>query len=954
MLTQAVCRTCRSPAVSGMYYCSTCLLVPVSQGRVEPANHLLTFHPGSRIDRFEIVESLGVGGFSEVYSVVDSDRPQRPPLAIKVMRMGLNSIEFLSRFEQEHQIIRRLEDPGIVRVYESGMTEDGRPFFLMEQIDGLRITDYCDAESLSLEPRIELFIEVCRAVHHAHQKGIIHRDLKPANILVTDQDGVSLPRVIDFGLAKAVESWNEGSEGRTSNAWVTGLGVALGTPGYISPEQEDGIEDVDTLSDTFSLGVVLYELVAQRPPWPHETWKRIPHSKWSNHKREHMPLKPSAVGTAYNYGRRIDDDLDTVCYKALATDREQRYQSVSQLATDLAYWLKGDPILAKPPSLAYRLRKLTSRYRWQSATLVASLATCLVAAILGVTLAIRERRYSTKLDIERNAAIQAKALAVELGELAVRERTVAQQSAYASSINLATIQIANGEPFSAEQILNSTQSSLRGWEWQYLQAQVPRPVLSVVTGLSAPTSLSVSANRRFAVVCDGGSIVRIDLQSRSSSKPLSVAGRVQHLAISNDGRFVGALVHPLPVKQADAEQEKAKSSDAVQTETPSTETQPPAPPASSTIRVFRFEENESTRAIESLSELWLYPVNGDSSLEWEPAESEPTLVVVEGNGPEPTTWKARKFSAVSGEVLATSDIERWKLADKGLLVGKSLAIVRCSFDRLAVLRLSDLSVLGYVIGFANNLIADFQLNQDETRVVFTQGGAVYEAAWEQAGADAATIEPNEMVHALFEVDEKYGDIHRLNQTADHLWTAITDTHVIVEGSEPVALPQKLETQFYSLLDGTYATILPHGSFDIRRDHDELTKGGFSSRSVEPSPEGRRVVIAPTSDYCLYQVWSRKNILRCSLLDDSANTGMETPENRKLEWCRLPAFHSDGTAIIAVQPEQVDGANCQLAAMRWDAKMYRASSRCRSRIRRGPQPQLQTASFCLLEPRAEFR
>ena len=275
-----------------------------------------------------------------------------------------------------------------------------------------------------------MFVDVCRAVHHAHQKGIIHRDLKPANILVSNNDGASVTCVIDFGLAKALESWSDTSQSIHSSAWVTQLGVAMGTPGYLSPEQADGTEDSDTLSDTYSLGVVLYELVAQCPPWPHDTWKRIPHSKWSNYKRENTAPRPSSRGQIYSVGRRIDDDLDTICIKALAADRDQRYESVSQLATDLTHWLRGDPILAKPPSLTYRLRKLASRYRWQSATLLTALAACILTAVLGVTLAIRERKNSMKLTVERTAAIEAKSLANELRELAIHERTLAQPSAY--------------------------------------------------------------------------------------------------------------------------------------------------------------------------------------------------------------------------------------------------------------------------------------------------------------------------------------------------------------------------------------------------------------------------------------------------------------------------------------------------------------------------------------------
>ncbi|MFO0939574.1 MAG: serine/threonine-protein kinase [Pirellulales bacterium] len=266
------CKSCDSPALSGMFYCATCLLTPIADTSSRPSSRQLpgTLQTGSRIDRFTIIEILGVGGFSEVYSVSDEDSPNRPPLALKVMRMGLNSTEFLSRFEQEHEILRRLEDRSIIRVFESGVTKDGRPYFVMQQIDGFRITDYCNAEKLSLEKRIELFVDVCRAVHHAHQKGIIHRDLKPANIMVSNQDGVSVPCVIDFGLAKAIESWNDSDLSASSSAWVTELGVAMGTPGYLSPEQADGNEHSDTLSDIYSLGVVLFELVAQCPPWPHD------------------------------------------------------------------------------------------------------------------------------------------------------------------------------------------------------------------------------------------------------------------------------------------------------------------------------------------------------------------------------------------------------------------------------------------------------------------------------------------------------------------------------------------------------------------------------------------------------------------------------------------------------------------------------------------------------------
>lgn len=898
-----------------MHYCPTCLLTPVFQKRSTTAEQSVTLHSGSRIDHYQIVESLGVGGFSEVYAVNDCESPNRLGLAMKVMRMGLNSTEFLARFEQEHLVLRRLEDPGIVRVFESGVTEDGRPYFVMEQIDGLRITDYCDSERLSLESRVELFIDVCRAVHHAHQKGIIHRDLKPANILVTYRDGVSIPYVIDFGLAKAVESWNDTSQVEPSNAWVTRLGVAMGTPGYISPEQADGIEDTDTLSDAFSLGVVLYELVAQCPPWPHEVWKRIPHSKWSSHKRENAPLKPSSLGPLYPLGRRIDDDLDTICIKALAVDRDQRYESVSQLATDLTYWLRGDAILAKPPSPTYRLRKLMSRYRWQSATLIASLVACIVAAVFGVTLAIKERKYSAKLAFERSTAIDAESRATESRELAIRERTVAQQAAYASSIHLATVHVANGQPYLAQQILHGTQPSLRSWEFNFLQNQIPHPTLSLPTEVDKPISVGISTNRLFAVVSNGYDISRLDLKANTTSIPYEIQRQVQHIAISDDGQYIAALTHQ----------------------------------GTSSIKVYRYQQSDLPKDSNRLPEVWSFPVHGDSSLAWENMDGAPHLIVVEGNGSDAATWSVRRLRATTGEVISKTDLKRWKLADKGLLVGNTLAIIRCCFDRLAVIRLSDFSILGYVFGLPNNLIEDFEFNADESQVVFIQADTVFTSKWDQADVDVTAIETNKSIETIFEVDRKYGEIHRLNRTSDNLWMAISDTHCLVQGKEPILLPTKIEIRLISLLDGTYATILPHGAFEIRRELQGIGEHRFAGRSVGLEPEGRRAVISPSSESCIYQTWSRENVYSCSPLDtsnleDTDALILETPKNPKLEWARLPAFHPDGTAIVATEPTRLsEQMTSELATLRWHEK----SSECK------PLPIATTPWSAAVSPNAQW-
>lgn len=886
MTVLSTCRACSSPALAGTHFCAACLLAPALQRSGEPVSPPVSLEPHSRIDRFQIAEVLGVGGFSEVYSAHDTKSPRRPPLAIKVMRMGLNSAEFLARFEQEHQVLRRLEDPGIVRVFESGICDDGRPFFVMELIDGLRITDYCQSEQLSLESRVELFVAVCRAVHHAHQKGIIHRDLKPANILVSEDEGKLVPHVIDFGLAKAVECWNSPAAAEPSGGFVTQLGIAMGTPGYISPEQAEGCEDTDILSDVFSLGVVLYELITEVPPWPHETWKQIPLSKWSNFKSANKPPSASVHNGLYATGRRIDYDLNTICNKALATDRMQRYESVSQLATDLSHWLIGDAISARPPSWTYRVSKLMSRYRWQSATLIVSSLACLVATLLVLALAIRERRYSAKLLVERTAAIDAKAHANELRAIAIHERLVAERVAYASSINLATLQIANGQPHLARNILNSTQPALRSWEWNYLQSLVPGPLLSITTGLDAPVALGISPSHAFAIVCDGYSLSRLDLK-RALASPLAcdVESRVEHVAISDDGQYVATLSHQT---------------------------------SSSLIQVYRYSEADDKGDEANLTLAWTRQVHPDSSLGFEHAGTAPILIVAEGNGPEPIQGKAFRFDAASGNELASADVKRWKLAAKGLVIGKKWVIARCSFDRLAVLRLPEFSIAGYIYGHPNTVIEDFGFNDDETQVVFAQFGAVYEATWSQADVEVSALSPKSFT-ARFEVEERLGGIHRLNRSRDNRWMAITDTHCVIEGSDPVPLPIKNETQLVSLLDGTYAAILAHGTFEVRHEIQELEDLRFEGRSIGPSPEARRVVVAPSSDFCLHQTWSRQNVYKSSTQTATDSAIFETPENKSLEWSRLPAFHPDGTALIAQPLMAGDKSGSILATLRWDGE-----------------------------------
>ena len=346
--------------------------------------------PGGQIGRYKLLSILGEGGMGIVY-LAEQEEPMRRQVALKVIKPGMDSKRVLARFEAERQALALLDHPNISHVHQAGTTEAGRPYFVMEYVKGLPITEFCDHHKLTIEDRLRLFLQVCQAVHHAHQKGIIHRDIKPSNILVSIQDDQAVPKIIDFGVAKAI------SQPLTERTLFTEQGQLCGTPKYMSPEQADmATEDIDTRSDIYSLGVLLYVLLTGVLPFDSTTFREGGIENIRKTIRESDPKTPSTrlnrlgeqarkvvenrrteIGTLTKHLRR---ELEWIPLKAMRKERSERYQSASELAADVENYLTGAALIAGPPSAVYRLKKSMRRNR----ALVTGIAAVVAVLIAGV------------------------------------------------------------------------------------------------------------------------------------------------------------------------------------------------------------------------------------------------------------------------------------------------------------------------------------------------------------------------------------------------------------------------------------------------------------------------------------------------------------------------------------------------------------------------------------------
>ncbi|MFN0150163.1 MAG: tetratricopeptide repeat protein [bacterium] len=374
--------------------------------------------PASRVDRvgpYRILKQIGSGGMGEVY-LAEQTEPIRREVALKIIRQGMDSRDVVARFEAERQALALMNHPHIARVFDAGTTPQGQPYFVMEYVDGLPITEFCDKNRLTLRERLELFIGVCEGVQHAHQKAIIHRDLKPSNIIVT-AGAPPTPKIIDFGIAKAT------AQPLTEQTMLTALGQIIGTPDYMSPEQAElTTDDIDTRADIYSLGVVLYELLVGARPFDPAEFRKAGFEGMLRQIREVEPPRPStrlvtlagnSAVAAHNRGveaprhkSALRGDLDWITMKALEKDRSRRYETANGLAMDIRRYLNDESVLASPPSATYRLQKMARRHRAAFIALGAIVVVLAAATVVSTSAFLRATRESERARKEAARASQ--------------------------------------------------------------------------------------------------------------------------------------------------------------------------------------------------------------------------------------------------------------------------------------------------------------------------------------------------------------------------------------------------------------------------------------------------------------------------------------------------------------------------------------------------------------------
>src|SRR5437588_660577 len=428
--------------------------------------------PGTLIGPYKLLQQIGEGGMGTVF-MAEQQQPVRRKVALKVIKAGMDTRQVIARFEAERQALAMMDHLNIARVLAVGATDSGRPYFVMELVHGVPITKYCDDNHLTPRQRLELFVPVCQAIQHAHQKGIIHRDVKPSNILVTMYDGKPVPKVIDFGVAKATE------QRLTERTLFTQYGTMVGTLEYMSPEQaEMSALGADTRSDIFSLGVLLYELLTGSTPLSHKRLKEAAYGEVLRMIREEEPPKPSTrlsdSGEALasisaqrhtepaKLTKLVRGELDWIVMKTLEKDRNRRYETASAFAADVQRYLKDEPVQACPPSAWYRFRKFARRNKRALAT----------AALLGVMLLVAV------------GAVVASALWAANARLAVEVATKKEleQNLYFTHIALAERELYDKNWGRAAELLDECPAHLRGWEWYYLKRLRHSPPITLSLG----------------------------------------------------------------------------------------------------------------------------------------------------------------------------------------------------------------------------------------------------------------------------------------------------------------------------------------------------------------------------------------------------------------------------------------------------------------------------------------
>ncbi len=511
----------------------------------------------TQIGRYRPVREIGEGGCGVVY-LAEQLEPIRRTVALKVIRPGMDTRGVIARFEAERQALALMDHPNIARVLDAGATDSGRPYFVMEFVQGTRITDFCEEQGLSVAARLQLFRQVCRGVEHAHQKGVIHRDLKPSNLLVAASGGEPVAKIIDFGVAKATRP------SLLEQTVSTRTQIFIGTPAYTSPEQAgSSLEELDARADVYSLGVVVYELLTGTTPFDPRELAGVPPEDLRRHLLEADPIPPSTRLRTLARDPRLNPErsawlrkaasqvagaLDWVVLKALEKDRARRYPTVQALEADLARFLNDEPVQARPPSLAYRLQKFGRRQRPALAwTALVMLVIVISAAVVGRQ-SRRALEAETQVEQVRGQEELLRRSFVQQTGRANEGRRLARLNEYVVDINLAHQSLANGNFAGAilrleKQRPGPRDSDLRGFEWRYLRrlSQGDEHHL-FAAGFGPVLDLAWSPDRRLTavgqfdrviVLSDGGTVVAAELPGGASSVAFDSTG-AQLLAADRD------------------------------------------------------------------------------------------------------------------------------------------------------------------------------------------------------------------------------------------------------------------------------------------------------------------------------------------------------------------------------------------------------------------------------------
>jgi WD40 repeat protein/serine/threonine protein kinase len=533
--------------------------------------------PGTQIGKFKILEQIGEGGFGVVY-MAEQKEPVRRRVALKIIKLGMDTKQVVARFEAERQALALMDHANVARVLEGGCTETGRPYFVMELVKGRPITKFCDEERFSTSQRLELFIAVCRAIQHAHQKGLVHRDIKPSNVLVSFVDGRPVPKIIDFGIAKAMQ------HDLTDKTVFTRFHQFMGTPAYMSPEQAGtDSADIDTRSDIYSLGAVLYELLTGRTPMDSREIASADYDEIRRQIREVEPLRPSnristlaaperttvARSRSVEPGklsRLVRGDLDWIVLKAMDKDRNRRYETANEFAKDIQRYLDNEPVAARKPSMSYVFHKFARRHHVALATAACFALLLVVSAGVAAAQAIKNKSLFTAAEEARLKEMSAKQRETELRRIAETERGKAeterdrsQRFLYDSNMNLAKRAWDDGRVGRMVELLElhrpqPGQPDLRNFEWFYLDRLCHSDLLTLKGHTNIVNFIALSPDgKRLASASDDQTVKVWD--TTSGQEVLTLKGHtnvVWSVAFSPDGKRLASASDDQTVKVWDA------------------------------------------------------------------------------------------------------------------------------------------------------------------------------------------------------------------------------------------------------------------------------------------------------------------------------------------------------------------------------------------------------------------